>query len=129
VQRAQEMKTLVVQVVGAVLVLLLYSGCGAPHARIREPAEATVHVVINSSAGAVPNLATNDVMSLALAALANKRINTQGYVCSGIVFEGASTNPAVSKKWILCFSRQPRSPDMEFFVVVDDNTRDVQVHR
>lgn len=128
-QRPQEMKTVLSYLLGVLAVVLLYCGCCAPQAHIREATEESGRVVINSSAGSRPSLETNAVMSLALTALANRKINTQGYVCRGIVFEGLSTNAAVAKKWILCFSREPRSPDMEFFVVVDDQTREVQVHR
>ncbi len=80
--------------------------------------------------GAVPMLKTNEVLRIALDALAAKSINTQTYRCDGIVFDpGATSSQTASGQWIVCFRRQPRSPDMEFFVAVNDKTRKARIYR
>ena len=124
------MKVSILKVIGVSLLLALFlCACRGPVANTYGQTEAERHQLVYVPAGAAPVLKTNELLQIAADALSGTGINFEGYACEGMVFDAGKTNEPLSGRWILCFRRQPHSPDMEFFIAIDERTRQAKMYR
>ena len=70
--------------------------------------------------GIAPLLTTNDVLRIAVEAAVNRKYEVRNYVCEALIFELASPERSAPNRWMAHFVTHKRSPDLDFFVFVND---------
>ncbi|MCP5523808.1 MAG: hypothetical protein H7A46_21495 [Verrucomicrobiales bacterium] len=70
-------------------------------------------------------LTAEEVLQLANQALRARHFNMEAYRCDAVTFQ--PDTPGMSKKWLLHFHREPCVPDEDFFVIVADDTEEVEI--
>lgn len=124
------MKASILKVMGVFLLLpFFFCACRGPVANTNGDAQADRQQLVYVPVGVTPILKTNELLQIAAGALRSAKINVEGYACEGMVFDLGGTNAVPPGRWILCFRRQPHSPDMEFFIAIDERTRQAKVYR
>ncbi len=104
--------------------LLLWGGCASRSGveSLVSPETDAVETVIAVPQGSTPRLGTNEVLRIARETSEGRRFKTNEYHCETVLFQAAPTNDGVSGTWLLHYVTKPAAPDMDFFVIVNDDS-------
>jgi len=77
--------------------------------------------------GLAPRLQAAEVIRIATEKARSRHFNVADYECDIVVFRGGLTNGSLSGKWSVHFATRPASPDLDFSVTIEDQSRKAQL--
>ncbi len=104
-------------------------GCQVPQETVAQSRREKQQCVVSISRGSTPRLTTNEVFRIAHEFGKSKKIRLDSYVCSAVIFKDFAPTNSLSGKWILHYELAPPSPDLDFFIDIDDRTGTAELVR